>query len=224
MKGAKKLQVWFEENKKRIIAITGGIVGVFIIIMMTWKTTKQNNLITEETMMSETAITTASEQDTLKSDSQEKWFVDIKGAIKFPGMYPVETDMRIFDVIELAGGLSEEADRNQVNLAEHVRDQMIIYIPKVGENLAEVMLPTDTSTTSYYDSGHAQTENETLVNLNTATVQELQTLSGIGEKKAEAIITYREANGSFQTIDDLKKVKGIGEKTFDSLKESITIN
>lgn len=223
MKGAKKLQVWFEENKKRIIAITGGIVGVFIIIMMTWKTTKQNNLITEETMMSETAITTASEQDTLKSDSQEKWFVDIKGAIKFPGMYPVETDMRIFDVIELAGGLLEEADRNQVNLAEHVRDQMIIYIPKVGENLAEVMLPTDTST-SYYDSGHAQTENETLVNLNTATVQELQTLSGIGEKKAEAIITYREVNGSFQTIDDLKKVKGIGEKTFDSLKESITIN
>lgn len=223
MKGAKKLQVWFEENKKRIIVITGGIVGVFIIIMMTWKTTKQNSLITEATMMSETAITTASEQDTLKSDSQEKWFVDIKGAIKFPGMYPVETDMRIFDVIELAGGLLEEADRNQVNLAEHVGDQMVIYIPKVGENLAEVMLPTDTST-SYYDSGHAQTENETLVNLNTATVQELQTLSGIGEKKAEAIITYREANGSFQTIDDLKKVKGIGEKTFDSLKESITIN
>lgn len=223
MKGAKKLQVWFEENKKRIIVITGGIVGVFIIIMMTWKTTKHNSLITETTMMSETVITTASEQDTLKSDSQEKWFVDIKGAIKFPGMYPVETDMRIFDVIELAGGLSEEADRNQVNLAEHVRDQMVIYIPKVGENLAEVMLPTETST-SHHDSDHAQAENETLVNLNTATAQELQTLSGIGEKKAEAIITYRETNGSFQTIDDLKKVKGIGEKTFDSLKESITIN
>ncbi|WCG23307.1 helix-hairpin-helix domain-containing protein [Vagococcus lutrae] len=223
MKGAKKLQVWFEENKKRIIVITGGIVGVFIIIMMTWKTTKQNSLITETTMMSETVITTDSEQDTLKSDSQEKWFVDIKGAIKFPGMYPVETDMRIFDVIELAGGLSEEADRNQVNLAEHVRDQMVIYIPKVGENLAEVMLPTETST-SHHDSDHAQAENETLVNLNTATAQELQTLSGIGEKKAEAIITYRETNGSFQTIDDLKKVKGIGEKTFDSLKESITIN
>lgn len=223
MKGAKKLQVWFEENKKRIIAITGGIVGVFIIIMMTWKTTKQNSLITETTMMSETVITTDSEQDTLKSDSQEKWFVDIKGAIKFPGIYPVETDMRIFDVIELAGGLSEEADRNQVNLAEHVRDQMVIYIPKVGENLVEVMLPTKTST-SHHDSGHAQAENETLVNINTATAQELQTLSGIGEKKAEAIITYRETNGSFQTIDDLKKVKGIGEKTFDSLKESITIN
>ncbi|UQF10915.1 helix-hairpin-helix domain-containing protein [Vagococcus lutrae] len=223
MKGAKKLQVWFEENKKRIIVITGGIVGVFIIIMMTWKTTKQNSLITETTMMSETVITTDSEQDTLKSDSQEKWFVDIKGAIKFPGMYPVETDMRIFDVIELAGGLSEEADRNQVNLAEHVRDQMVIYIPKVGENLAEVMLPTESST-SHHDSGHAQAENETLVNLNTATAQELQTLSGIGEKKAEAIITYRETNGAFQTIDDLKKVKGIGEKTFDSLKESITIN
>lgn len=223
MKGAKKLQVWFEENKKRIIVIAGGIVGVFIIIMMTWKTTKQNSLITETTMMSETVITTASEQDTLKSDSQEKWFVDIKGAIKFPGMYPVETDMRIFDVIELAGGLSEEADRNQVNLAEHVRDQMVIYIPKVGENLAEVMLPTESST-SHHDSDHAQAENETLVNLNTATAQELQTLSGIGEKKAEAIITYRETNGSFQTIDDLKKVKGIGEKTFDSLKESITIN
>lgn len=223
MKGAKKLQVWFEENKKRIIVITGGIVGVFIIIMMTWKTTKQNSLITETTMMSETVITTDSEQDTLKSDSQEKWFVDIKGAIKFPGMYPVETDMRIFDVIELAGGLSEEADRNQVNLAEHVRDQMVIYIPKVGENLAEVMLPTETST-SHHDGGHAQAENETLVNINTATAQELQTLSGIGEKKAEAIITYRETNGSFQTIDDLKKVKGIGEKTFDSLKESITIN
>ena len=191
--------------------------------MMTWKTTKHNSLITETTMMSETVITTASEQDTLKSDSREKWFVDIKGAIKFRGMYPVETDMRIFDVIELAGGLSEEADRNQVNLAEHVRDQMVIYIPKVGENLAEVMLPTETST-SHHDSDHAQAENETLVNLNTATAQELQTLSGIGEKKAEAIITYRETNGSFQTIDDLKKVKGIGEKTFDSLKESITIN
>ena len=118
---------------------------------------------------------------------------------------------RVKDAIDAAGGLTEEADSQKVNLAKRLEDQMVIVVPKVGEEVEEI------------PAGETSKEatKEVKVNINTATVEELKTLKGVGEKKAEAIIEYRKKNGSFQTKEDLMKVRGIGKKLFESFQERI---
>jgi len=139
--------------------------------------------------------------------------VDVKGAVKNPGVYRMNIGERVVDVLEKAGGLTAQADKKQVNLAKKLADEMVIYIPKVGETLPENMNPV----TANGDAGGGK------ININTATEQELQQISGIGPSKAKAIIEYREKNGSFQTIEDLDKVSGIGEKTLEHMKDQITV-
>jgi len=138
-------------------------------------------------------------------------FVDIKGAVKKPGVYQMKAGDRVKDAIDAAGGLTAEADSQKVNLAQRVEDQMVIVVPKVGEE-AEAIPAGVTS---------KETSKEGKVNINTATVEELKTLKGVGEKKAEAIIEYRKKNGSFKTKEDLMKVRGIGKKLFESFEERI---
>ena len=118
---------------------------------------------------------------------------------------------RVKDALEAAGGLTEEADSQKVNLAKRLEDQMVIVVSKVGEEAEEI------------PAGETRKEatKEGKVNINTATVEELKTLKGVGEKKAEAIIEYRKKNGSFQTKEDLMKVRGIGKKLFESFQERI---
>ena len=118
---------------------------------------------------------------------------------------------RVKDALEAAGGLTEEADSQKVNLAKRLEDQMVIVVPKVGEEAEEI----SAGVTSKEEA------KEGKVNINTATVEELKTLKGVGEKKAEAIIEYRKKNGSFQTKEDLMKVRGIGKKLFESFQERI---
>lgn len=147
--------------------------------------------------------------------SQEKSYVDIKGAVNYPDVYEVTADMRVADVVELAGGFLPEADLTAVNLSMRLTDQMMIFIPKEGEERLE-----SGQLTAIPDTLN---EEEKKVNINTAESDILQTLPSIGEKKAEVIIDYRQENGSFQTIEEIKKVSGIGEKTFEGLKDLITV-
>ncbi len=142
-------------------------------------------------------------------------FVEIKGAVMYPGVYELEQDQRIKDVVQLAGGYTENADTQFINHAQKVQDEMVIYIPIMGEQLEEgssslLTLPTETN-------------KEQKININKADVATLATLPGIGPSKAQSILTYREENGQFQTIDDLKNVSGIGDKTFEKLKDAITV-
>lgn len=142
-------------------------------------------------------------------------FVEIKGAVMYPGVYELEQDQRIKDVVQLAGGYTENADTQFINHAQKVQDEMVIYIPIMGEQLEEgasslLTLPTETN-------------KEQKININKADVATLGTLPGIGPSKAQSILTYREENGQFQTIDDLKNVSGIGDKTFEKLKDAITV-
>ena len=155
------------------------------------------------------------EEKTVEETQEVLMYVDIKGAVKMPGMYEVSSDMRFLNVIDLAGGLLEEADSQRVNFSQKVEDQMVIVIPKVGEELDEIVAVSN--------QGNSTEEATSKVNINQATKEELMTLNGVGEKKAEKIIDYREEHGSFQTIEELKKVNGFGEKSFDSLAEYITI-
>ncbi|MHC5227620.1 helix-hairpin-helix domain-containing protein [Enterococcus sp. LJL99] len=140
-------------------------------------------------------------------------YADVKGAVKKPGIYQIDEEMRVWDVVQLAGGVQEKADTKNVNFAEKVSDQMVIYIPNEGE-----VVELDQETTS------EKMKQSNKVNLNTADETELQTLTGIGQKKAQEIIAYREENGGFKAIDELKNISGIGDKTFEKLKESISVS
>lgn len=148
--------------------------------------------------------------------------VDIKGAVMYPGVYELQADQRIVDVVQLAGGYTQEADPQLINHAQKVQDEMVIYIPVKGEKLDEITASILAMSTSGISTSEGSQKDQK-VNLNQADEATLSTLSGIGPSKAQSIISYREENGRFTTIEDLKKVSGIGEKTFEKLKDSITV-
>jgi competence protein ComEA len=141
---------------------------------------------------------------------EERLVVDLKGAIVQPGVYELEGGARVHELLKMAGGLTSEADELAINLAAPLEDGMVIYIPKKGE-------VTDYSQTSH------QEQDDGKVNINVALSEELQTLTGIGPSKAEAIIAYRDENGSFKELEGLLEVSGIGQKSFEKLKDEITI-
>ncbi|MEG0288900.1 MAG: ComEA family DNA-binding protein [Carnobacterium sp.] len=170
----------------------------------------------EETDTNEAA---SSEEGGNKTDETKTIYVDIKGAVHLPGVYEVQSDLRLIDVIALAGGLLPTANQNGVNMAQKLADQMMIIIPETGAAEDE----TTNQTVTIVTPEEAVEEAGGKVNLNKATIQELQTLSGIGEKKAERILQYRQENGSFKTTEELKEVSGIGEKTFEALEAFITV-
>lgn len=187
-------------------AVIGGILLILVGVGGLFSKKEES---VEET---EVVVTTVLAEKTEVSTTQETViFVDIKGAVKNPGVYQMKVGDRVKDALEAAGGLTEEADSQKVNLAKRLEDQMVIVVPKVGEE-AEAIPAGATS---------KEASKEGKVNINTATVEELKTLKGVGEKKAEAIIEYRKKNGSFQTKEDLMKVRGIGKKLFESFQERI---
>lgn len=144
--------------------------------------------------------------------------VDIKGAINSPGVYTVRVGERVIDIIDRAGGLMNDADAAKVNLSQKVADEMVIYIPKLGEeNIPVDMIGTTSSSTS------SSAAIDGKVNINSADIAALDTLPGIGPSKAEAIIEYRDTNGPFQAVEDLLNISGIGEKTFEKLKDKVTV-
>ncbi len=139
-------------------------------------------------------------------------FVDLKGAVHQPGLYKAGEGERVFDIIQRSGGLLDSADENQINYAQKVHDEMVIYIPRIGE------LTDNTIITS-----HGAGQSAGKVDLNKADSTELETLPGIGPAKAKAIIDFREKNGPFQQIEDIQKISGFGAKTFEKLEELITV-
>ena len=138
-------------------------------------------------------------------------FVEVKGAVYNPGVYELPRDGRVKNVIELARTTSD-ADLTLINQAEKLKDEMVIYVPVMGETIPEAV-----------SSSATDTPDEPLVNINTANEAELMTLNGIGEKKAQTILTYREENGLFMKVEDLLNIPGIGEKTLENLKPYITV-
>lgn len=151
-------------------------------------------------------------------------FVDVQGAVTHPGVYSLMEGDRVIDAIQAAGGYVEKAESRLVNHAMKVSDEMLIYIPLVGEEAPEetAALLSAENTAPTGDGGAG--DERAAVHLNTATEADLMTLTGVGPSKASAIIQYREENGPFQSIEDLMKVSGIGAKTFEALQQDITVN
>ncbi len=140
------------------------------------------------------------------------YLVDVKGQVKLPGVYEVESTLRVNDVIVLAGGFLETAQVEAINLAQKIKDEMVIYVPHLDE----------VAPLSFQETWQETKENQK-VSLNDATEIELQTLPGIGPSKAAAIVKYREEIGFFQSIEELVNVRGIGAKTLENLRESIEL-
>ncbi|MFS0672874.1 helix-hairpin-helix domain-containing protein [Ornithinibacillus sp. 179-J 7C1 HS] len=133
--------------------------------------------------------------------------VDIKGEVIRPGVYEMEPNARVKDVIDIAGGFTEDADQNYINLAQKVIDEMVILVPRIGE-----------------EGGTTEDSPEnSKIRINYATEEEIQKLPGIGPSKAKAIVQYREEHGYFQSIEDLLGVSGIGEKTLEGIQEEIQV-
>lgn len=154
-------------------------------------------------------------EETIDPVVDEKWVVDVKGEVKRPGVYVVTHEQRVYDVIELAGGFTANAEENVINLAAKITDEMVIYVPKIGEE-TEPLIPNQ-----WAESKNQSDDSK--VQINRATIDEITTLNGIGPKKAQAIIDYRDENGPFQTIEDLLQVSGIGEKTLESFRDDIVV-
>ena len=153
-------------------------------------------------------IANESDLDIEKNDVPDVIIVDVKGEINQPGIYEVKSDMRVNDVINLAGGLNKNADESQLNLAAKVADEMIIQVPSINQEVNEL-------------STNMTASNPDKIKLNQATVDDLITLTGIGPSKAEAILAYRDDVGMFKDVEDLLNVSGIGEKTLDAIRDEI---
>lgn len=192
-----------------------------------------NNLIatSESTTSDELGFLGETNQSVVGESSQQSTemtdiFVDIKGAVIRPGVYQMTTGDRVYDVVNKAGGLTKEACDWLLNGAQLVVDQQFIYVLTKAEAAKQeqepaVTLPVTESATTQGAAPTSVTEDK--ININTADITQLTTLAGIGQKKAEAIISYREENGPFKALEDLQEVSGIGEKTVEKLRPSITI-
>lgn len=143
--------------------------------------------------------------------------VDIEGAVSKPGVFVLKKDIRIYEAVSSAGGLTAEADLRDINQAEVLLDGEKLYIPSKSDYAGE------TGTVQGSRQNRTSDNSAKKVNLNTADSAKLQTLKGIGPSMAERILQYRAENGKFKNIEELKNVKGIGAKTFEKLRECITV-
>lgn len=209
-------------RKNAILPIVLAICGfLYFFLFQEPSTTPQVELIdssqiTEQQLNNDKV--TATVQDSMKEAAPTSVVVDVKGAVARPGVYQLRADERVIDAITMAGSYLKDADTRLINHAQKLQDEMVIYIPLKGEVVAEVEhgLVTTSSQSTNDDDG--------IVNINTADEAMFMTLPGIGPSKAKAILTYREEQGSFATIEDLKNVSGIGDKTFERLQPLIKTN
>lgn len=207
----------------KIIVICTGLglfVGGFFLLKPTPQTpVKETNLQAEVVAVSKGSST----EKEVKEEKEEKEepleqdliTVDVKGAVKSPGIYDLPVGSRVNDAVQKAGGLTEQADSKSLNLAQKVSDEALVYVPTKGEETASQQTGSGVA---------SSTSKEKKVNLNKASLEELKQVKGLGGKRAQDIIDHREANGKFKSVEELKKVSGIGAKTIEKLKDYVTVD
>lgn len=236
-------------TKRNIIKIAILLAIILFIITLFIKYYSDNKKIKQ----SEKEETIEIVEDNNKEEKEEivKVSADIKGAIKNPGVYDIEKDKKVIDLVKLAGGLTDEADTTYINLARKVTDEMVVIIytkdqikkakeketvstidvsntcicPKIANDACitkETAKSTSETKTNNDSASNSNNTNEK-ININTASLEELQTLSGVGASKAQSIIDYRNEFGKFSKIEDILNVSGIGESVYEKIKDSITI-
>lgn len=215
--------------RKQIIIgliITIILIGLIVFTIVNIKKDKK-----EDDIVVEKKITKKKNKEVV-----EELKVDIKGQVINPGIYSLKANSRVIDVIVAAGGLTEFADTSVINLSKKIKDEMVIIVysreevmdfhktKEIEKQVEELCIQKDEE--SLKNDACITTDNNSTptgkISINTATMEELMTLTGIGEAKAKDIISYREKNGPFKTIEDIKNVSGIGDSLFAKIKENIT--
>lgn len=243
-----QIRYWIEEHRKKIFIVLG-FFFILCLIGFGYFYFESFSLKKEKKKVEEFPIEikeVKEEKEPKKGEEQEKKVipklvtVDIKGAITSPGVYEVEEGSRVQDVIRLANGLVENADVSLINLSKKVEDEMVIVIYTKEEILAfKEKNNASSSTTPIIECpeepiindaciSNEKSENQesveaTKVSINQSDLKTLMTLPGIGESKAQAIISYREQNGGFQSLEQLKNVSGIGEAVYAKLEPFIIL-
>ena len=207
---------WLMEYKK-VLSIIGGVLAVIVIILvgrgMMASPTKEKVMVTN-------AVNTTRVEETTTMMPQN-CYVDIKGEVLRPGVYEFSCESRIQEVIKKAGGFTEEADETKINLAQKITDQMQMIVPNVHSKQEGGVTDGNSEKGNLSNTTPSNSKQGT-VNINTATLEELQTIKGIGKKKAEAILQYRKEHGAFRSKEDLLQVKGIGKKALEAIESQVT--
>ena len=216
--------VKFKNNKTKIILglliFILGIIGYYIYMNQSSFSISDEDILisqdnTENVIDDETKNTT-------NEENKNMIIVHVSGAVKSEGIVELEEESRIVNAIEKAGGLKENACIKDINLASRVEDGEKIYIP-TNEEYTKLENNNQNNDLIENSSQKSITNKTNKININTATQSELENLPGIGSATALKIITYRNENGKFKTIEDIKKVKGIGESKFKEIKDFIVI-
>lgn len=217
--------------KKYILILTGISLVLSGVIFVLYRNNKESNeevidiFKEEENNLDEEKVEELPKEE--KKEEVSTVIVDIKGNVNNPGVYEVENGKRVNDVINMAGGLTIDADTSNINLAKMVTDEMTIVIYSKEEVLekykSEVCICDCPYITNDACITETTTEENNLININIASIDELMNLPGLGEAKAKSIIEYRNKNGNFTSIDSIKEVSGIGEAIFEKIKDYITV-
>ncbi|WP_455490126.1 helix-hairpin-helix domain-containing protein [Granulicatella sp.] len=202
---------------KKVLSIIGGVLAVIVMILV--GRGMMASPPKEKVMVTNAVDTTRVEETTTMMP--QNCYVDIKGEVLHPGVYEFSCESRIQEVIKKAGGFTEEADETKINLAQKITDQMQIIVPNVHSKQESGVIEENSGKGSSTNTNVSNSKQGT-VNINTATLEELQTIKGIGKKKAEAILQYRKEHGAFRTKEDLLQVKGIGKKALEAIESQVT--
>lgn len=208
---------WIDKHWKIVVCISSVVFSFLLVLILLHSPEIVTNEEDSQQDLYEELLESTSEENAI--DEEEKTIevpimVDIKGAVQRPGVYEMDDNARLLEVIEKAGGFTEEADSRQVNLAQIVTDQMMIYIPREGEEIPDELVLDQVN----------DVDSVGRININTADITELTQLKGIGEARAASIIEYREEYGRFESVEEIKNVSGIGEAIFEGFKDEIVVN
>lgn len=201
------------KNKKEIFLVIF-MFSLLTVFAFGYKFFKNKN--EEKYKISETNNKEDDEKNKNKENIGNIIYVHIDGEVNKPNLYEMKNTDRIKDLIEKAGGLTKDADKSKINLAVKLKDEMKVHIYKIGE-----IINNKDSTTE--DSSNSSSSTDKVININTANEQELCKLTGIGTTKAKAIIEYRKKE-KFSKPEDITKVSGIGKKTFEKIKDQISVD
>ena len=207
-----------------------------IVILVLFGITMSTLFITKKHVVTKTVTLISKEE---KKEIVNKIKVDVKGNVVNPGVYELDDNSRVIDAINIAGGLLDNSNTELINLSMKLKDEMTIIIYtnkeindyKKSLNQKEIVYvevpkcPDNINDACINKSSETKTSEKlnSKISINTATVEELTSLTGVGLSKAKDIVQYRETNGSFNTIDDIKKVSGIGDALFEKIKNNITV-
>lgn len=207
------------KNKKIYLIICGGVIVICVIVC--WFFDSKNNINNYNYLEIENINEKEIQEITIDKDNTI--IVHITGEVKNPGVVQVKEGSRIKDVIEAAGGMTEFANVNKVNLAYEVSDGQKIYIPNISDVLNEKQEIISVTSGENVIVDGTESNNNSKVNINTATQTELETLTGIGPSIASKIIEYRMDNGKFNSIEEIKNVSGVGEAKYKNIEDEICV-